>query len=80
LKCRAGWRTRSWAISRLLNHKGDRPYLDYQIELPKRSLNEFLRWLNRFMHGVQILKPEELAMQHRENAAALVRLYDTASP
>jgi hypothetical protein len=60
--------------------QGDRPYLDYQIELPKRSLNEFLRWLNRFMHGVQILKPEELAMQHRENAAALVRLYDTASP
>ncbi|HIK41215.1 MAG TPA: WYL domain-containing protein [Thermoleptolyngbya sp. M55_K2018_002] len=48
----------------------------YQIELPGRSLNEFLRWLNRFMHCVQILKPEALAQQHRANAAALLDLYD----
>ncbi|MFQ3638100.1 MAG: WYL domain-containing protein [Cyanobacteriota bacterium] len=60
------------------SQQGDRPCLDYQIELPERSLNEFLRWLNRFMHHVQILKPQELAIQHCENAAALVRLYDQA--
>lgn len=59
--------------------QGDRPYLDYQIELPGRSLNEFLRWLNRFMHCVQILKPEALAQQHRANAAALLDLYDRKS-
>ncbi len=56
--------------------QGDRPYLDYQVELPRRSLNEFLRWLNRFMHCAKIIKPTELAAQHRQNAIALARLYD----
>jgi hypothetical protein len=51
-------------------------YLDYQIELPGRSLDEFFRWVCRFMGYAQILEPQDLAERHRLAALKLVELYD----
>ena len=50
-------------------------YVDYSVQLPARSLSEFSRWLNRFMHHVKILAPAELAAQHQANALKLAQLY-----
>jgi predicted DNA-binding transcriptional regulator YafY len=50
-------------------------YVDYQVELPGRSLDEFFRWVCRFMGYAQILEPEHLAERHRSAALKLVDLY-----
>lgn len=50
-------------------------YVDYSIQLPERSLSEFSRWVNRFMHHAKILAPAELAAQHHANALQLVQRY-----
>ena len=50
-------------------------YVDFSIQLPQRSLQEFSRWVNRFMHLARILTPPELAENHRQNARALAARY-----
>lgn len=50
-------------------------YVDFSIQLPQRSLQEFGRWVNRFMHLAQILAPKDLAENHRQNALALADRY-----
>jgi hypothetical protein len=50
-------------------------YVDYSVQLPERSLGEFSRWVNRFMHHAKILTPTALAAQHQENALKLAQLY-----
>lgn len=50
-------------------------YVDYSVQLPERSLSEFSRWLNRFMHHAKILAPANLAAQHQENALKLMQRY-----
>ena len=55
--------------------KGGEIYVDYQIKLPKRSLNEFCYWVHRFMNHAQIMAPPFLAEQHRQAAIDLVQRY-----
>jgi predicted DNA-binding transcriptional regulator YafY len=50
-------------------------YVDFQVELPGRSLDEFFRWVCRFMGYAQILEPEHLVERHRLAALKLVELY-----
>jgi predicted DNA-binding transcriptional regulator YafY len=51
------------------------PYVDFSVNLPQRSLQEFGRWVNRFMHLAKVLYPENLAQKHRQNALALANRY-----
>ena len=53
----------------------DGAYLDYSVSLPKRSLGEFGRWVNRFMENAQVLAPVELKKRHRRSAERLVDRY-----
>ena len=53
-------------------------YVDYQVKLPRRSLQEFRFWLCRYMQSVQILAPLSLAQAHYAAAQALVKRYDEA--
>jgi len=46
-------------------------WVDYRLDLPERSLNEFYRWVNRFMEGAMFLAPEALVIRHQRAAAAL---------
>ncbi|MEE3717654.1 WYL domain-containing protein [Tumidithrix elongata RA019] len=57
--------------------KKGKDYLDYAINLPPRSLNEFCRWLNRFMDSVQVRNPPELVSRYQQAASRLAKLYDT---
>jgi predicted DNA-binding transcriptional regulator YafY len=50
-------------------------YLDYEVLLPPRSLEEFSRWLNRFMDQAQVLYPPELVQKHACAARRLSELY-----
>jgi hypothetical protein len=50
-------------------------YVDYQIDLPRRSIDEFYRWVNRFMNSARILVPVDLAHRHQQAALDLLKLY-----
>ena len=52
-------------------------YLDYSIELPPRSLEEFRFWLNRYSDQVIVLSPPELKDKHLNAALKLVQEYQT---
>jgi len=54
---------------------GNPTYLDYHVKLPRRSLNEFSRWVHRFLGNAQFLKPTELAEKHRQGAQELLARY-----
>ena len=49
--------------------------IDLQLCLPPRSLNEFSRWVNRFMDNAIVLAPERLVMQQAQSAERLADLY-----
>jgi hypothetical protein len=58
--------------------KGRKPeeaFVDFTVKLPERSLQEFCRWVNRFMHLAKIITPEQMAQKHRNNALALASRY-----
>ncbi|ALF52143.1 hypothetical protein ACX27_03620 [Nostoc piscinale CENA21] len=54
---------------------GKPAYVDYIVKLPKRSLEEFCRWVYRFMGNAQFIYPQYLAEQHQEFARALLDRY-----
>ena len=54
---------------------GKPTYLDYNIKLPPRSINEFSRWVHRFMGSAQFLTPLELAEKHKQGARELLARY-----
>ena len=56
-------------------HGSDQAFVDFAIKLPERSLQEFGRWVNRFMHLAKILTPEHMAQKHLQNALALASQY-----
>jgi hypothetical protein len=41
-------------------------YVDYKIDLPDRSENEFSLWVNRYMDSAQVLWPPSLVEKHRQ--------------
>jgi hypothetical protein len=49
--------------------------IDYHIDLPERSVNEFLWWVQRYLEYAQILSPSQLAERHYKSALALVEQY-----
>lgn len=55
--------------------KSEEVFVDFTVKLPERSLQEFGRWVNRFMHLAKILTPEHMAQKHQQNALALVSRY-----
>ncbi|MGF1540621.1 MAG: helix-turn-helix transcriptional regulator [Pleurocapsa sp.] len=50
-------------------------YLDYCLELPPRSLDEFSFWVNRYLDKAIILSPPQLIAKHRQWALNLVQKY-----
>ena len=50
-------------------------YVDYKIDLPDRSLNEFSLWVNRYMDSAQVLSPPSLVEKHRQAARDLIDRY-----
>ncbi|WP_445304518.1 MULTISPECIES: hypothetical protein [unclassified Microcoleus] len=54
---------------------GKYAYVDYVIKLPKRSLEEFCRWVYRFMGNAQFIYPQYLAEQHQKFARTLIDRY-----
>ena len=49
--------------------------IDLHLTLPSRSLNEFSRWVNRFMDNAIVLAPESLVNQQAKSAQKLADLY-----
>ncbi|MEH2042613.1 hypothetical protein [Nostoc sp.] len=56
---------------------GKAAYVDYIVKLPKRSLEEFCRWVYRFMGNAQFISPQYLAEQHQKFARALIDRYSS---
>ncbi|MEH2329630.1 helix-turn-helix transcriptional regulator [Nostoc sp.] len=56
---------------------GKPTYVDYIVKLPKRSLEEFCRWVYRFMGNAQFISPQHLAEQHQKFARALIDRYSS---
>ncbi|OLP17442.1 hypothetical protein BST81_16765 [Leptolyngbya sp. 'hensonii'] len=54
-------------------------YVDYQVRLPERSLNEFSHWVNKHMHHALVLAPQELVEKHYQAALKLVQNYRSLS-
>lgn len=54
---------------------GQPGYVEYQVKLPPRSLQEFGRWINRYMENVRIIAPATLAEQHLQRAKQLLQRY-----
>jgi predicted DNA-binding transcriptional regulator YafY len=54
---------------------GNLLYVDYQIDLPDRSENEFSLWVQRYMDSAQVLSPPSLVEKHRQAAKDLVARY-----
>lgn len=54
-------------------------YINYSISLPERSLNEFIRWVNRFMEHAMVITPTELVEKHQQSAQKLVEHYQGMS-
>lgn len=52
-------------------------FIDYNITLPPRSVNEFCRWINQFVHHAQVLKPPHLVERYRFASQQLTKLYQT---
>ncbi|MFN6481979.1 MULTISPECIES: WYL domain-containing protein [unclassified Nostoc] len=52
-------------------------YVDYIVRLPERSLEEFCRWVYRFMGNAQFISPQYLAEQHQKSARALIDRYSS---
>ncbi|MFM9264756.1 hypothetical protein [Tychonema sp. BBK16] len=51
-------------------------YVDYKIDLPDRSLNEFSLWVNKHMENVQVMWPPSLVEKHRQAARDLCDRYN----
>jgi hypothetical protein len=54
---------------------GKPEYVDYTVQLPRRSLNEFCHWVGRFMGNTQFLSPLELVNKHKKMAHDLLARY-----
>ncbi|MBF2066498.1 MAG: WYL domain-containing protein [Calothrix sp. C42_A2020_038] len=54
---------------------GELSYIDYILPLPKRSFDEFLLWVNKYMSSAQVISPPELVQKHLSNVEALKMRY-----
>jgi predicted DNA-binding transcriptional regulator YafY len=51
-------------------------YVDYRVDLPDRSLNEFSLWVNKYLDSAQVLSPPSLVEKHRQAARELCDRYN----
>lgn len=67
----------SQKISNVVKDKstGEILSVDYTVTLPRRSFDEFLLWLHRYMDAAQIITPSELAQKHLQTAQRLIQRY-----
>lgn len=56
---------------------GKPAYLDYQINLPPRSLNEFSIWVQKYADKAQVISPPELVQKHYQTTLALIERYQS---
>lgn len=54
---------------------GQPTYLNYQISLPPRSLDEFSLWIHRYSCNAKVISPPKLVEKHRLAAEALYQKY-----
>lgn len=54
---------------------GQIQYLDYSVQLPPRSIEEFSLWVSRYQEYAQVLSPPELVKKHAAKAQALAARY-----
>ncbi|WP_335075270.1 WYL domain-containing protein [Nostoc sp.] len=59
---------------------GKPAYVNYIVKLPERSLEEFCRWVYRFMSNAQFIYPQHLAEEHQKSAHALINRYSSKAP
>jgi WYL domain len=57
---------------------GKPEYVDYSIELPPRSVEEFCRWVFQFKSSAIFLEPYELAIKHQQIASEILAIYSSA--
>lgn len=50
-------------------------YIDYSVQLPQRSIPEFMQWVMQYGESAQILTPADLAAQHCERARKILQRY-----
>ena len=62
-------------ISQSIDRCGKPDYIDYSVSLPERSLNEFCRWVNQFVHNAQVLEPSHLVERYQSIVQQLSDLY-----
>lgn len=62
-------------LGELDRNTGEYKFIEYHIKLPPRSLNEFIRWVYRYMDKAEILFPPELREQHRQTVQSLFNRY-----
>lgn len=65
-------------ISQSIDKRGKPNYIDYSVALPERSLNEFCRWVNQFVHNAKVLEPPHLVERYQSIALKLTELYSNA--
>jgi WYL domain len=67
----------SQEISNTIKDKstGELLSVDYTVTLPRRSFDEFLLWLHRYMDAVQVISPPELVEKHHQAAQRLTHRY-----
>lgn len=63
-------------ISQSLDKSGKPDYIDYSISLPERSVNEFCRWVNQFVHNAQVLEPSDLVESYQLIVQQLNKRYN----
>jgi predicted DNA-binding transcriptional regulator YafY len=51
-------------------------YVDYRVDLPERSLNEFSLWVNKYLDSAQVISPPSLVEKHRQAARNLCDRYN----
>jgi predicted DNA-binding transcriptional regulator YafY len=54
---------------------GKAKYVDYIINLPPRSVDEFMLWVYKYMDKAQIMAPKTLADKHKKAAQDLLSRY-----
>jgi predicted DNA-binding transcriptional regulator YafY len=57
------------------DNNGEYTYVDYLVKLPRRSFNEFSRWVYRYMGHAEVLSPPDLVEKHRQAAQLLMSRY-----
>jgi predicted DNA-binding transcriptional regulator YafY len=61
--------------SQKIDTKGKPHYIEYQVNLPSRSLNEFSRWVSRFIDNALVLSPQSMVEKHQQASQHLANLY-----